>query len=123
MRAYSVSVVARAMGVDRRWVDNVVTLHRIDGVRRERQGVSRAISPLAVMTMTIALDLSTALGSPIGAALEVARHLVVTGEHTFDSGVIVQVDLTNIERRLASRLAEAVETHPPARRGRPPQTR
>ena len=64
-----------------------------------------------------------AIAAPVGAALELSARLVATGEHVFESGVAVRVDLAATERRLAVRLAEAVETHPPPRRGRPPTVR
>ena len=124
MRAYSTTVVAHALGTDRRWLDAVIANHDIDGVRRERQGVSRAISPTAVLTIAVALDLMAALQTPIASALHLANALVLkTGEHSPAEGILLRVDVGVIERRMAARLTEAVESHPPPRRGRPPQVR
>jgi hypothetical protein len=36
---------------------------------------------------------------------------------------LLRVDVPAIEQRVAARLTEAVEAHPPARRGRPPAPR
>ncbi len=124
MRAYSSIVVANALGVDPRWLDSVVVQHRIAGVNRERQGVSRAISPSAVITIAVAIALIEALHLPIGAALELAASLISGGgDHTPAEGMSIHVDVSAIERRISARLAEAVEAHPPPRRGRPPLAR
>jgi hypothetical protein len=124
MRAYSTAVVASALRVDRRWLDTVIADHSIDGVRRERQGVSRAISPDAVLTLAVAIELMEALQVPAGSALRFARALLLdAGEHSPARGVVLHVDVPAIERRMAARLTEAVEAHPPPRRGRPPRPR
>jgi hypothetical protein len=124
LRAYSTAVAASALGVDRRWLDNIIALNRIDGVRKERQGVSRAISPTAVLTIAIALELIDHLEVPIARALELARRLVLqNGDHSPSDGLNVRVDVDRIERSVAARLAEAVDAHPPPRRGRPPIAR
>ena len=123
MRAYTVSVVAAALGVDPRWVDNVLALHSIVGVIRERQGVTRTISPDAVLTIAIARDLSAAVGASTGVALQLAAGLIPTGEHSPMPGVIIRIDLGAVKGRLAARLAEAVDSHPPPPRGRPRESK
>jgi hypothetical protein len=124
MRAYSSAVVANALGVDRRWLDGVVAQNRIEGVRRERQGVSRAISPAAVLTIAIAIELMEALHAPVTSALDLAKSVIIgDGGCSPSSDVRLHVDTVAIERRIAARLTEAVEAHPPPRRGRPPRVR
>lgn len=124
MRAYSSTVVANALGVDRRWLDTVIAQNHIDGVQRERQGVSRAISPEAVLTIAVAIELMEALQTPIAGALRLARLLLLeAGEHSPAQGMTLRVDVQAIERKMAGRLTEAVEAHPPPRRGRPPLRR
>jgi hypothetical protein len=120
MRAYSVAVAAAALGVDRKWLDNVLTHHDLDGVHRERQGVSRMIEPHAITTVGIAIELTRSLGSPIGHALRLAERLVESGEFAPAPRVSLRVDVGDIDRQMVARLAEAVEVHPPRRRGRPP---
>src|SRR5688572_21581546 len=121
MRAYSLAVAAASLEVDRKWLDNVLTQHDVLGVYRERQGVSRMISPQAILTIAIAILLARHLGSPIARALTLAHRLLDDGEQALDADVVLRVDVGGIERRLATRLADAVESHPPARRGRPPR--
>ena len=124
MRAYSSIVVASALGVGRRWLDGIVIEHPIVGVVRERQGISRTITPAAVVTIAVALALVDALHIAIGPALALAEALVRDkGEHAPVAGISLRIDLPAIERRVAARLTEAVEAHPPARRGRPPVAR
>ena len=117
-------MVANALGVDRRWLDSTVAQYRIEGVQRERQGVSRAFSPTAVLTIAIALDLMDAMGVPAARSLDLAVSLLIgAGEHSPANGIVLRVDVSGIERRMAARLTEAVEAHPPPRRGRPPLPR
>ena len=121
LRAYSSIVVANALGVGRRWLDGVVIHNRIEGVIRERQGVSRTITPAAVVTIAVALVLVDALHIAIGPALTLAVSLIRDGgEYAPAPGVSLRVDLPAIEQRVSARLTEAVESHPPARRGRRP---
>lgn len=121
MRAYTTTIVANALGVDRRWLDSVIAQNHIDGVQRERQGVSRAISPAAVLTIAVAMELMEALRIPVAGALRLASSVLHdAGEHSPAEGMMLRVDVRAIERRIAGRLTEAVEAHPPPRRGRPP---
>ena len=117
-------VAAAALRVDRRWLDMVVAQHRIEGVQRERQGVSRAISPGAVMTIAVALEVIDAFQAPVARALHLAKALLDDdGDHAPTDGMRLRIDLRSIEREMAVRLAEAVELHPPPKRGRPPKQR
>lgn len=124
MRAYSSAVVANALGVDRRWLDGVVIQNRIEGVQRERQGVSRTITPSAVLTVAVAIALIEGLHLPIAVALELGAALILQGgEHSPADGLSLRVDILEIDRRISARLTEAVEAHPSPRRGRPPRVR
>jgi plasmid maintenance system antidote protein VapI len=98
----------------------LIAQNQIDGIRRQRQGISRAISPSAVLTVAVALELSGALGTPPREALDLAKAVLLgEGEHRQGELVTVRVDVRAVERRMAIRLAEAVEAHPQPRRGRP----
>ena len=122
MRAYSTAVVANALDVDRRWLDGLIASNRIGDLRPERQGKSRAIPPRVVLTIAIAMELIQGLGASPPAALALAAALIDTGEQSPAEGLTLRVDVAAIERRIAQRLSDAVEAHPPARRGRPPRT-
>ena len=121
MRAYSTTVVASALGVDRRWLDALIATDRLPGVPPERQGKSRAIPPKAVLTMAVAMELTEHFGTSLHRALDLAAALLHSGEHSPAAGLVVRLDVTAIERRIALRLNDAVDANPPVRRGRPPR--
>ena len=123
MRAYTTAVVASALSVERRWLDAVIAQDEIEGVLREKQGVSRAIAPSAVVVIALALTLIETLQLPVRRALGIARSLIVErGTHSPAPGLTIRFDIASLERQIAERLAEAVAAHPPARRGRPPRS-
>jgi hypothetical protein len=121
LRAYSTAVVANALDVDRRWLDNLISSNRLVDLRPERQGKSRAIPPHVVLTIAIAMELTKGLGASLPTALALAAAVIDTGAHSPVEGLTVVVDVAAIERRIAQRLNDAVEAHPPVRRGRPPR--
>ena len=121
MRAYSTAVVATALGVTRRWLDTVVATNRVPGVHPARQGKSRAITPRAIVTIAVAIELTEQLGATLPSALELAGRLVDGGEYRPTPELLMRLDVVAIERRIARRLADAVDANPPARRGRPPR--
>jgi hypothetical protein len=123
VRAFSTAVAAAALGVERRWLDNVIDQNRIEGIDRGGHGVSREISPKAVLTIAVAIELMDAIGSPVSEALDLAVAVARTGRYAPSGVTTIEVDVEAIERELAMRLSEAVEAHPPAKRGRPPRTR
>ncbi len=96
-------------------------MDRIPGVRSARQGKSRAIGPRAIVTIAVALELTEHLGVSLPAAIETAARLVEQGEHQPTPELAIRLDVAAVERRIALRLADAVEANPPARRGRPPR--
>ena len=120
MRAYSTAVVATALGVNRRWLDALVAGSRIPGVQPDRQGKSRAIAPRTIVVIATAMELAEHLGASLPDALQLAGRLVDRGRHRPTPEITIEIDVASIERRVALRLADAVEANPPARRGRPP---
>jgi hypothetical protein len=141
-RTYTPALVALALEVHPKWLDNVLSHHAVPGVAGGRQGRTRAIAPSAVLTLAVALLLMRDLGAPIARALQAAASLVA-GRREGDasqreapsataSGVTemalgpelrLRLDLAAVERRLARRLVEASEGWGPRRRGRPPGRR
>jgi hypothetical protein len=125
-RAYTVAAVAVTLKVSRKWLDNVLSHHRIPGVVQGTQGVSRRLTPQAIVLLELAVGMTNALGSPMGRALSLAGALVQKGGGTatldLGSSLQVSVDLERMTQELYARLAEAVEVTPVRRRGRPPVT-
>ncbi|MGE5749744.1 MAG: hypothetical protein ACM31F_07275 [Gemmatimonas sp.] len=125
MRGYTVRTVAVTLGVPVKWVDNVLSHHRISGVSGGRQGVARRLSMQAVLILEIALRLIDAFGLPLTKALELAARFVSvrSGKLTLAGQISLLVDMDGIEGQVTDSLAQAVEIAPSPRRGRPPATK
>jgi hypothetical protein len=125
LRAYTVAAVAVTLKVPVKWIDNVLSHHTVSGVSQTRQGVSRKLTPQAVTTLEIALQLLRSIALPLGRALEIAHALVQSGETparlSLSSSVALVVDVSAITADTSRRLADAVEIAPRPKRGRPPR--
>ena len=123
MRAYTVATAAVTLRMPEKWLDNVLSQNPIDGVIRKRQGVSRRLTPKAVLSLEIAVRLARTLGATMPSALRLARQLLEQGsEHAqidAGEGLSLSLDLRRIEGDLMQRLAHAVEIAPSPQRGRP----
>ena len=131
MRGYSVATVALTLDVDAKWLDNLLSQHRVPGVAQARQGVQRRIQPEAVYLIATAHALNRDFQIPVGAALRLAGELWSKDGDVGPeaSSTVVQGDLAvsvsrrDLRRRIETALAEAVEIAPRPRRGRPPKQR
>ena len=124
MPAYTVAATAVTLGIPGKWVDNVLSHHQVPGVSQARQGVSRRLSPQAVLTLDVALRISSTLGVSTSRALDLSTRVLrrPAGTETIDlgQGVSLSIDLDEVRSELLERLAHAVEIAPSPRRGRPP---
>jgi hypothetical protein len=121
-RSYDAAVVALTLGVPFKWVDNLLSRHRIPGVDQATQGITRRLSPAAVVRIRVIRVLSEELGVPLPRAVELAERLAASGLDTIelgDSAGALRIDFEAVERWIAERLADAVESAPRRRRGRP----
>jgi len=120
MRAYTVATVAITLNVSPKWLDNTLSHYRIEGVVQARQGVSRKLSPHAVLTLRIALRLVEHLEMPLRRALELAHELTGDpGGYPLSRELSISLDLNRATAEITERLAQAVEITPVPRRGRP----
>ena len=125
MRGYTVTTVAVTLGMSPKWVDNVLSHYRVQGVSQARQGVARRITPQAVLILEIALRLSRSLAAPIQRSLEMATDLSRVGGQ--EARIILTpvadlvMNVAAVEAETMLRLADAVEVAPVPRRGRPPR--
>ena len=123
MRAYTVTASAVALGVSRKWLDNVLSHHRVSGVLQNRQGITRRVTPGALLVLEIAARLGRAFAVPLAPALEIAAHLIQAkgggAGLPGDSSVVMIADIEAITTDLNTRLERAVEMSPIPRRGRP----
>ena len=123
MRAYTVAATAVTLGVSRKWVDNVLSHHKVEGVIQERQGIARRVTPTALLALELAARLGRVLAIPLAPALEIATHLIQTkgGKIELPGAPSIRViaDIEAITSELNGRLERAVEMSPNPRRGRP----
>ena len=131
MRGYSVATAALALDVDAKWLDNLLSQHRVPGVAQARQGVQRRIQPEALYLIATAHGLNHDFQVPVATALRLAHELWAKpesgtgdGSGRFSRGdLAVSVNREEMRTRLDASLAEAVEIAPRPRRGRPPSRR
>jgi hypothetical protein len=122
MRAYTVATAAVTLRMPAKWIDNVLSHHSVPGIVRTRQGVSRRLTPQAILSLEIAIRLIDGLSTPVARALELsAKGIRENGEIPAGKGVTVRFDVEAIQAELSERLANAVEIAPLPRRGRPPK--
>ena len=131
MRGYSVATVALALDLDSKWLDNLLSQHRVPGVTQSRQGVQRRIQPEGLYLIATAHALNRDFQIPVAAALRIAAALWAGPADrsakelaTFAHGdLTVSVNRGELRGRMERALAEALEIAPRTRRGRPPKQR
>ena len=119
MRAFDMTAGAFALDVPVKWLDNLLSHHRIPGVAGGRQGVRRRLQPEAILRIAIAIRLLRELGLPVHRALDVADRLRRNGSVAGEDGFELRIDVDALSRRLEARLADVAESALPRRRGRP----
>lgn len=125
MRAYTVAATAVTLGVPKKWIDNVLSHHQVDGVVQTRQGIVRRVTPAGLLTLEIALHLHRTMEIPIKTALGFAAQLKNSGGREValseNPPLMLRVDVDGLTRSLGTRLNRALEITPTPRRGRPPR--
>ena len=120
MRAYTVDVAALALGVERKFLDNLLSHHDIADCIGGRQGVRRRLARDGVVRLAIVVVLARQLGVPLARAVTLASRLHADRAVEPAEALRIAVDLPTLERRVEARLALAVESAREPRRGRPP---
>lgn len=123
LRAYTIAATAVTLGVTKKWVDNVLSHHRVNGVHQAKQGILRRVTPAGLLNLEIALGLGRALSIPIARALDISNDLLAArgGEIHFAGppSITLRMDVDTMERTLNARLERALEMTPIPKRGRP----
>lgn len=122
---YDVRTVALTIDMPIKWVDNVLSHHRLPGVSGGRQGVLRQVSPNGLLAIEITRMLSVEVRLPQSDAARAATLALElrAGDDArvpIGAGVVLVLPLADIEARLRVRIVEAVESTPRIPRGRPP---
>lgn len=122
-RSYNAKLVALTIGVQAKWLDNLLSHSNLPGVARGRQGVERRITDVGLLAIELVRIATSELGIPLARAVEIAAVVVTspTGERHFStsSGASIHFPLAHIDRRLRERMLDAIEAVPRMRRGRP----
>jgi len=123
MPLYNTATTASALGVNPKWLDNLLSHNDLDGLPGVTQGVARRLSLASVLIIALSRDLAESLGIPSGAALTLATRILETqlGEMQLSPSLRLVVDLDALRTHILANLARAVEVAPTPRRGRPPK--
>jgi hypothetical protein len=123
MPFYNTATAAAALEVSPKWLDNLLSHNKLDGLESESQGVSRRLSFSTIMVIALARDCIDTMGVPMPSALQLATRLLDTsdGELAISRCLSISVQLSVLRSNVLSKLARAVETAPTPRRGRPPK--
>jgi hypothetical protein len=122
---YHVGVASIAAATDDKWVDNLLSRFDIPGVEHARQGTPRRLSLLAIQHIALSRRLVDQLDLPLpGAVRMAARILAQTGDLiNLSPELRLQFDRASFVAEIDRLVEHAVESHVPARRGRPPHRR
>ncbi len=133
MPLYNTATVAAAIGASPKWLDNLLSHNKIDGVIGGRQGVQRRLSADAVRIVALTKELieHAALSAP--AAVRIAATIVCgtspagctapTKRVRLSPSAWLERDVSALERDTSAGLAHAIEVTPHPLRGRPRRTR
>lgn len=122
LRSYDVRTVALTVGADAKWVDNLLSHHRVPGCASERQGVQRQITDDGLLAIAIIRILNQELEIPLARATRlVTDGALSNGVVRTPSGIRVEVPVAILAQALRGQLLDALEAAPRVRRGRPPK--
>ncbi len=147
-RVYDIAVASLAIGVEKKWLDNLTSQHSLPGTDHFARGVPRRLSVRALVTAALVRQLNRELRVPVSRAVELAAAIILVdlptiagaaagvgvgvGEPLVAVGpqsartvkitpvITLTVDLHALERDVDRNLLDAMETAVPRRRGRPP---
>ena len=127
-RTYNARITGLIVGVQPKWLDNLLSRYDLPGVARSRQGVERRLTDDGILAVELCRILNLELGLSLAQSATIASQCVRdvgAGElrHTTASGLVVSLPLPVTRVRLRDRAMEAVDMVAAARRGRPPRRR
>lgn len=123
-RHYHVDIAVFAAESDRKWVDNLLSHFDVPGVESARQGVARRVSTHGVYHIVLVRRLALAAGVSVERAVALAQQLLTTDANHVSLGhaLELRIDRDAFQREIDDRIAQAVESIVPRRRGRPPSS-
>jgi hypothetical protein len=123
-RAYHVGIATFVADADKKWVDNLLSHHRVPGVDYARQGLARRVSEIGIYHVALirALTRDAGMGTALAVSLSARLLSPDVSRVPMAPGLDLQFDRQVFERQIDLAIAEAVEAVVPARRGRPPSS-
>ena len=123
MRLYSVGVASVAIDAPEKWTDNLIAHHDLAGVQSRTRGVARGISWPALVHIALVRELHIRIGCSVRDAVSFAAAILAAPSSLMTAGphLTLALDRERFERNLGRQLADALESAPRPRRGRPRQ--
>lgn len=123
MPLYNTATAATAINVTPKWLDNLLSHNKIDGLQGDTQGVARKLSLQSITIIALAKELIDALDLRAPAAIKLAAMFLdsAAGEVTISPQLHLRFDTAAFRAEVLARLSRAVEIAPSPRRGRPPK--
>lgn len=121
MASFTTGAAAIALGVEPKWLDNLLSRNHLTCLPRARQGVQRRLPMRALETIAVARDLAAAAPLPYPTAIALAQALLDSPNATLQLGATASLSLDRValQSYLARSVAHAVEIAPHPPRGRP----
>jgi hypothetical protein len=121
VRLYSVAVTALAVDAPAKWTDNLIAHHDITEVQSRARGVARGVSWAGLVRIALIRELHLTLGCGVREAVALSDLLLraPAGHVRLGRWSTLGFDRRMLEEDLQRRLAEALESAPRPRRGRP----
>ena len=123
MRLYSVAIASVAIEAPEKWTDNLIAHHELGGVHSRARGVARGISWPALVHIALTRELHIRIGCSVRDAVSFATAILAAPDSLMTAGpyLTLTFDRERFERDLQRQLADALESAPRPRRGRPRQ--
>ena len=127
-RAYSVRFAAVTLGVQHKWLDNLLSRYDVPGVTGGTQGVSREIVAEGLLAIELVRALVHDFSVPLAKAAEMVAQATISPDGadfviTSPSGLRISLSRSDAEARIRAQMFDAIEATVHVRRGRPPRNR
>jgi len=123
VRLYSVAIASVAIEAPEKWTDNLIAHHELGGGHSRTRGVARGISWPALVHIALTRELHIRVGCSVRDAVSFATAILAAPDRLMSAGpyLTLTFDRERFERDLQRQLADALESAPRPRRGRPRQ--
>jgi len=121
LRLYSVAIASLAVDAPTKWTDNLIAHHDIPEVRSTARGRARGVSWAGVVRIALIRQLHLGLGCGVREAVALSSALLLAPADGISVARWVSLGFERraLEQHLQRRLADALESAPRPRRGRP----